>query len=1140
MKIKSLEIHNIASIEDASIDFEAWPLRDSNIFLICGETGSGKTTILDAICLALYNDTPRIRRAPEETYSESVDGQQGKGDGNRIGDVRQLMRRGTGEAWVKLKFRGTNGVDYTAQWYVNRARKKATGALQLVKRSLYNSATGIELIKKDEIKDEIGRAVGLDFEQFCRTTMLAQGEFTRFLQSKSKEKSDILEKLTGTGIYSRTGRKIYETAKSREQDYLMQKNLIGGIVLMTGEDKAALQASINEAEAQVRSFALLRKSLQDKANWMTEDDKLRKALEDALQARSALQAVMQSDDYRGRQRLVDDWFATSELRAAIAERARLEKKKGELAMHVLSLRSHLADRLSALEAFRHSLEAKRNSLNLTTKALDEAAVHKDMYDNAQTIIARLKAVSDAGDAVVATQGKIDRLLVSIKTGEDKLISLGEELAKRQAETKAADDGIEALDRQIALIDGDALREKVVQLNAALRDIADVDALAAQLRIVGSAVAAARKDIAGINGRMAAIIKSVDKLTKDEADARAGLEEVGKLYDRQKESVDDYARELRSHLHLGEACPVCGQIVGKLHDDAHFESLLAPIAEMHDAKRKEYDALLRQIDACAAEKKTLELSLSNSSRRLAASQAEHTALQARITDKCKGLGLTSAPETLPGLIDARSKAVNDELSRTNGQLKSLQQLVDKRSSLNVKRKGLFDEEQKVVASVNGLKISLAASKADLTNQRAALQSTQGMIADEMKSLDGQITVADWQNRWNDNHGTFIAALSDAAASYRSEVEKRQRLASECEEGDRVVVVVVSLHKRVLELFPDFGSVTPSASSPVSAALLNEWSDLYGEVKNVRGLIDDNAGALSECGVHIRALLDAGKPVDMAVLESLNKYDSHAINDIKSEIESTKARLVELKTLCDSSETALKKHHEVRPDLTEDETYAVVEAKLKDVETSINDANVRLGQLLAKKDENARAEIRFKDELARLEVLKEEYLKWDNLRSWFGDGTGEKFRSIAQSFVLRELLENANYYLSHFTRRYALECQPGSLTILLRDYYNGGTVRPSTTISGGESFIVSLSLALGLSSLGEKGIEVGTLFIDEGFGTLSENYLNTVMDTLETLHRMGGRKIGIISHVESLRERIKTQIQLKYVGNSTSAVTVVRCD
>ena len=160
-------------------------------------------------------------------------------------------------------------------------------------------------------------------------------------------------------------------------------------------------------------------------------------------------------------------------------------------------------------------------------------------------------------------------------------------------------------------------------------------------------------------------------------------------------------------------------------------------------------------------------------------------------------------------------------------------------------------------------------------------------------------------------------------------------------------------------------------------------------------------------------------------------------------------------------------------------------------------------------------------------------WAGVAALFGSADGKKFRNIAQSYVLRQLLAGANHYLSRLTDRYRMECPPGGLTILLRDEYQGGVKRPTSTISGGESFLVSLALALGLSSLNRKSLSVDMLFIDEGFGTLDSDYLNTVMEALEKLHQIGGKKVGIISHVEGLKERIKTQIQVRRIDSSKKA-------
>ena len=172
------------------------------------------------------------------------------------------------------------------------------------------------------------------------------------------------------------------------------------------------------------------------------------------------------------------------------------------------------------------------------------------------------------------------------------------------------------------------------------------------------------------------------------------------------------------------------------------------------------------------------------------------------------------------------------------------------------------------------------------------------------------------------------------------------------------------------------------------------------------------------------------------------------------------------------------------------------------------------------------------MADEENKKADYKKWFRLNALIGDSTGSKFRKIAQSYVLTSLIHSANNYMKTLTDRYTLKVSPGTFIILLEDAYQGYVSRAASTISGGESFLVSLSLALALSDIGQQ-LAVDTLFIDEGFGTLSGEPLQNAINTLRSLHTKSGRHVGIISHVEELQERIPIQIQVVQEGNNSSS-------
>lgn len=215
MKIKQLHISNIASIIEATIDFTAQPLCDSDVYLITGDTGAGKTTILDAICLALFNNTPRLAKGTKVTVKNGD-------DELTLRDPRRLMRRNTGEALVELLFEGNDGTDYKAEWQVQRGKKKKVdNKINSINRSITNLATGESIqsagVKDAELQAKIAEVIGLDFDQFCRTTMLAQNEFTKFLSSGETERADILEKITQTAEFSAVGSKVYEIQSAKKK-----------------------------------------------------------------------------------------------------------------------------------------------------------------------------------------------------------------------------------------------------------------------------------------------------------------------------------------------------------------------------------------------------------------------------------------------------------------------------------------------------------------------------------------------------------------------------------------------------------------------------------------------------------------------------------------------------------------------------------------------------------------------------------------------------------------------------------------------------------------------------------------------------------------------------------------------------------
>ena len=226
---------------------------------------------------------------------------------------------------------------------------------------------------------------------------------------------------------------------------------------------------------------------------------------------------------------------------------------------------------------------------------------------------------------------------------------------------------------------------------------------------------------------------------------------------------------------------------------------------------------------------------------------------------------------------------------------------------------------------------------------------------------------------------------------------------------------------------------------------------------------------------------------------------------------------------------KPSDEMSLDMLEDKKMSLSEEK-NAVEEQLSDVKTKLALDLQKRSESESC-------MQEYEKRAKEYHLWEQLAKAIGTTDGDNFRDVAQVYTMGILLDRANCYLKQLSGRYLLSCYPDSLAIMVQDMEMGGELRTASSLSGGETFLVSLALALGLTSLNDEHFNMDMLFIDEGFGTLDNESLDMVMNTLENLHNLG-RRVGIISHVDTLKERIPAKIQLVREGKSASRVEVVR--
>lgn len=1136
MKLQKLTIKNLASIEEAVIDFENGPLAEESLFLICGETGAGKTTLLDAICLALYNETPRMNRTANEKYKDSAQSFANREGTAQINDNRQLMRRNTGEAWAELEFIGTNEIPYTAKWYVARARKKTDGSLQEVKWTLENRKTHLQLTRKMEIPAEIQAAVGLNFEQFCRTTLLAQGDFTKFLQSKEGEKSDILEKLTGTGIYSETGARIYAITKEKRMEYEEQNRKLEGITLLTEEEIAETRGAITAQSDESKRFSLQKEATRRKREWLMRKAELTLDLTNKQEALKEKEALLQSDGFRQKELLLRDWHTSSDARNRLVQ---LHKQQAELKAEeekVPELKARF-DRLCAgtvwLDA--HTAE-QRKELQSVEAYLQQHAPLLPMLEQSQAIVTDLKAVLSAQAQRAAYQKEVAALQEQQPVLEQQCVLQEKDFRQKDKANREKQEEIDGQNAKLKALKQEELQARREAFEADKEKLSKAQTTLSLLKERATALSEAKEREQSFKEKMANCQNRYEGLQNDFAQKQKSFNELRELYEKQKEAVEDWAKEVRARLKEGDTCPVCGQKILSICKDEEFQSILSHTQNALAVKEKEYEEAKQALNNNRTEFTTYEkLSASNRSVKEKAENAYNHTLQ-EVEKSCTECGIRYDADTTEAALNSLSRQNRQQLDELTQELNQVQSLINVISALQRQKDALQKSVDIAQRNLHAADKRLTEQKNNIANKRSLMEREENMVRATLTRVTPLILWKEWQTEWNDSPTAFIDRLQKAATDYHRMQDKQKELTTAINRHNEEQESITRTKATICSAFPGWRPSAPEESLEIQR-LGSNWNELNIQVARLKQSLLSHRNLLEELQDKLTAFHAEHPELDEARLAVLCTYSNERIEQLRTESEQLKNEVTARQTACRLTEEQTKQHLRQQPEMDEEETPESLEQQLTLWEQKINESNQAIGQLQARLKQHEQNIARMQDEKKRADELREVYLKWERLCHYFGDEKGKNFRNIAQSFVLKELLHGANTYLHRLTNRYELECQAGSLTILLRDFYQGGAARPACTLSGGESFLVSLSLALGLSSLSRQSLSVDTLFIDEGFGTLSDDYLNTVMDALEKLHRMGGKKVGIISHVEGLKERIKTQIQVERVDNSRSEIRVV---
>ena len=1148
MILQQLQIHNIASIEDATIDFEAQPLADSEVFLITGKTGAGKSTLLDAICLALYASTPRLENT-------SMQGEMRDNEKDiKIKDPVQLMRRNTGEAFVRLTFIGSNDVHYEAQWSVARARNKVTGKIQNKKWALRNLDTDFTYAKDKEIREEIALAIGLDFKQFCRTTLLAQGEFTRFLNSKDDEKAEILEKITGVDAYSRIGAKIFEQTVEKKKIWEDSQQKIEGIQILNDEEIAQKSNQLQQLDEQSQQIKNTLEKEQKKLRWLQQEQDIRQRKEQAKEDLAHVKAIAESDETQQQEQTIALWNHTIEARTKMNEAASCAKTILQQEAQLQSLEQTFRQ-IQGAQSYELQQE---QTIALSIKSIDDYLAQEapkvHLYENAQTlntlIESFLKNKKDAANNLQYANQIKKELSTQYLPKLEKSKTMLEECQKtyNQQVIKAQE-----AETELEHLHLPQLRQQQESLKTLLNDIQTAKNLLELLHEEQNRHVLSKENLVQLQNSIQDKEKQLQVLTQESHDAEIQKNALQLAYEKQRESINKWAKSIRIKLQIGDTCPVCQQrIENTLPHEDNIDALVVEAEKLYKDAENEYNKILTSQNALDADIKALKNSLANEQKVF----AKCCESLAKATQKAQ-----EAAKKIPeGENETQTLATLEKVSAQIAEAEVKEKEAKKLRTLRDQKLQEYEVLRNEMLAVQQ-KVNDTQHRIELVEAQISLQTKDSEKAqNDIQTLIGEAEKLSWKNDWHTMLTEFGKEVEDGAITYKMNTEKQQKLAAELkqfEEGNKNLAAVLDA---IVKLMPTWG--TPSKEplmlkripkvltraselqSQITAALqqMNAAKEKEEDTKKwLKEFMEKKQEMLKDFSDKEQEIL-----LDENLLLQLDTFQQCDIAEKTEAINRIKQQLVSKQTVWDELEKAYQLHTgEYEALFDEDEKMPIGEKMSEEesldtrISTSIASLEAQLSELGNQRggiirdleiDRSNKAKVG--SLLQESTQKKADFEKWSRLNQLLGDATGNKFRRIAQSYVLASLIHSANGYMRTLSDRYILKVVPGTFVISLEDAYQGYVSRAASTLSGGESFLVSLSLALALSDIGTQ-LSVDTLFIDEGFGTLSGEPLQHAINTLRSLHSKSGRHVGIISHVEELKERIPVQIRVNQEGNNSSS-------
>lgn len=1017
MKINKIYLKNINSFKgEHRIDFTENPLSSAGLFAIVGPTGAGKSTLLDAITLALFNRVPRF----DKKISKDL-----------VGSGGSILTRGEKECAVEVEYVCKSGV-FVSKWWINVNRNNNLNdyGMEIVDKAKDQIITN----KKTEVPDKNQSLIGLNYDQFVKSILLSQGEFSKFLKSGKDERGKLLEDITGMQIYRLLGKKAFEINNEKGGELKLKRNQIKSV-----SEKLVVQeiAETWEKDLAEKEFSIV------KAN-----ENLEKTSE-SIRLKNTLKVI--GDEILQKEK---DYTNTATIWKVFEQ-----EKLPVLQQHEL------------VEPFRESiLQVKNDIRELRNLQNRQVVQNQDLVQNQQAFNQNISVISDFTNEKV-NAGNATEVLQEFRR---KVTELLRELSEQEGTLKAKQQQISEV---LSFL-------RIPQLNnLSINQLAD---------------------------NSLALIESVAKEQKVQMEKWYEVAKISSPEEVEEKGLQ-LEFELRLYHHLNQLIGDYSNLKTLFSEAEKEEKIQLEFQNTNtlvlEKKQILYTQLVQKIEALEVEKERLGKSYNFEKDR------------AKLLKKDEACPLCGSLEH-PFLshyannyveIDQNLKSQKAEEKVLNNEVNTLKTQIASAHQLELKEQKKKDELQQKLdvkhLEINEVKQNLQLEK---VGNRAWVQEQIKLKEQQTEALNLLVK--------------SVKVLEDLKSLYRivKETKGFQEQKNVLIDTIKGLYIGKNINNDCDKLQQEFSELQTKITANLK---IIQQLDTEIKEKNEAVKILENELLLALNGLGFTNLEEAQQQL-LSVEQSKNLRDEQEklrtkITVLESELKNKKAEFEQ-------------KQQEDNPLISLEELLALnqlLQEQRKAVADEVTALQVKIQVQNAHRQEISALE----QEIAFLEKSN---LKWELLNRYIGDAEGKKFSTFAQGLTLARLIALSNRRLAELSDRYLLDkpTENEDDELMIIDQYMGNERRSVKTLSGGETFMVSLSLALALSDLASKNVKLESLFIDEGFGTLDPETLDLALGTLEKLQQEGQKNIGIISHVESIKERISTQIKLERNNRGFSRIDI----